>query len=161
MAKGNSGLQSKHQVKLDFTEIGIIGDSNGYEVFTEVVMRFRVKNAKPENITRVCGRTSNDTKWYEIGQIRGVGSEAFHVASWDYVMYESLVYSSASTENTIIASAFFNDGMFITDAIKDMSNEVTRRLEEIDSNVCEINKEINVINRQIEIITDHEEHEVK
>lgn len=160
MGKGNSGIDSKFQTKLEYSTTGVIGDTDGYEVLKEVVLRFSPGAVQSNHSVRVCGRMSTDTKWYEIGKLEGPGTDIIHIASWDYIMFECLVYSCGTT-CTLISSAFFSDGMFVVRAIDSMNASLQERLDEIISTTCDLKAEIKIINRQIEIITDHEEDEVK
>lgn len=160
MSKGNSGILSKFQTKLDYTSLGIIGSMNGYEVLTEVVIRVKTQNASPNNIVRLCGRMMNDTVWEEIGIIEGNVSKIFHIASWDYVQFECTKYEGIGP-TTLISSAYFQDGMFSINAIEQMSHNIEQALIKLTSEVCDIKKEINLINKQIELITECERDEVE
>lgn len=161
MSKGNSELLSKHQSKLTYTSVGVIGNVRGYEVLKEVVLRIRNNGASENNSFRVCGRMATDTVWEEIGSVQGKGSEIFHIASWDYVMFECVDFISTAGSIDLITSAFFQDGIFAVNAINFMKDTLQDTLKDINSNICDIKQELNIINRQIELITDHEEDEVK
>ncbi len=151
MSKGNSGILSKFQTKLEYSTSGTIGDTNGYEVLKEVIVRFSPGAVNPNHTVRICGRMSNDTKWYEVGHIHGKGTDVFHIASWDYIMFECLVYDCLST-CTLIASGFFQDGMFMVDALKDMSSSLQDQLININSNICDLKDSINVITKELKDI---------
>ena len=159
MSKGNSGLQSKFQTKIEYTEAGVIGPAEGFEVLKEVVVRLKSLNAKPGHVVRVCGRMVNDNELTELGVVEGSESKIFHIASWDYIQFDCITYST-SVSSSLISSAYFSDGMFAVDAINDMSSKLSDILFKLTSEVCDIKEEIKVINRQIELITDHEEDEV-
>jgi len=161
MSKGNSGILSKHQAKVSCTGTGVLGPQEGFEVLKEVVVKARIDKARPSNVVRICARTANDTKWYEIGIIEGNEMVTLHVASWDYITFECTQFSSLTGTNVLISSGYFNDGMFAVDSINDMKNEMKDSLLKLTSEVCDIKRAIETINRQIEIITDHEECEVK
>ena len=161
MSKGNSGILSKHQAKLPYTATGVIGDVKGYEVLKEVVIRVRNSGAGPNSLFRLSGRMATDSVWEEIGEVQGSSSEIFHIASWDYILFECIAFSSVTGTTTLLTSGFFNDGMFAVNAINAMNDNVTAKLDEIEDSICKIKEEIFIINRQIEIITDHEEDEVK
>lgn len=160
MSKGNSGLLSKFQAKVEFNSSGVIGNVKGFEVLKEVVVRVRIKNAQPDNVVRVSGRMVNDDKWEEIGILKGNVSDIFHIASYDYIMFESLIYSTTNV-NELISSAYFQDGMFMVSAINEMNNKLNNKLHILNSNLCDIKNDIEVLKRQVELITDHEEYEVK
>jgi hypothetical protein len=160
MSKGNSGILSKHQSKLTYSSEGVIGDSKGYEVLKEVVIRIANNGVSPNHEVKVSGRMSNDTVWYDVGLLKGQGTGIFHIASWDYVLFECTEYDSGGI-STLISSGYFNDGLFLSDSIEDMKNTLNNNLLEIEDALCKLQEQIYTLNRQIELITDHEEHEVK
>jgi hypothetical protein len=160
MSKGNSELLSKHQAKLSYSGVGVIGDVKGYEVLTEVVVRVSNGVVNNSHEIKVSGRMATDSAWYVLGFVTGAGTDIFHVASWDYILFECVIYDCADT-CSLLSSGYFNDGMFAVNAINNMKEELSQRLLDIDDSICGIREEIKVINRQIELITDHEEDEVK
>lgn len=160
MSKGNSGLQSKHQAKVDYTSNGIIGEVNGYEVLKELIIKVRNSGVTNSHRVIVEGRMAIDDYYEEIGIVEGSVSKVFHIADFDYVRFSCLVYD---TDNgaSLRTSGFFNDGAFTVAAIDKMNNTLKEELTEINSNICKINEGMSIIKKQIELITDHEEYEVK
>lgn len=163
MSKGNSGLLSKHQSKLSYSGAGIIGDPNGYEVLKEVVLRVKTREVSSKHIVSIEGRISLDSEWEEIGTLKGVQSSLIHIASWDYIRFVCLDYRPFSTGSDleIISSAFFNDGLFITNAINDLKDSLNSGLHSISQDLKIIKREIEILNDQMETITDYEKEELK
>jgi hypothetical protein len=160
MSKGRSELNSKHQSKITYTGQGVLGPENGFEVFKEVVVRVKSLNAFPTNRIKILGRVATDKEWLEIGEVYGNESKIFHIASWDYICFECSFYNAASSGATLLTSGFFNDGMFITEAISSMNQDIKSLIEETNEKIGCIEKQIEVLKIQIGLITDHEGREL-
>jgi hypothetical protein len=158
--KTNSELGSKFQTKVEFDTTGVIGPIPGREVFTEVVLRVRCKDATSGNKILVKARMAVDDEWEEISTVYGSTSHLIHVASWDYIQFDCLVHEGESTL-TLLSSAFFSEGIIASDAINLMNNELKAEVRKVYQGICALEDNIKSLNRQMELITDHEEHEVK
>lgn len=161
MSKGNSGLLTKHQAKISYSSDSIIGESGGYEVLKEVVVRVKNIGARSGNRVIVEGRLDVDTdEWEEIGIVEGNESKLFHVATWDHIRYRCSYFRGSGT-NTLISSAFFNDGLFLIETIQNMNDSLNLKLDIINDSLCGLHEELDTLNRQLELVTDHEEGELK
>jgi len=160
MSKGNSGLLSKHQAKLEYTGEGTIGNESGYEVLTEVALRLRSNGVKNEHRVAVYAKIATDHIWEQIAIISGPVSDIVNISSWDYVRFECTVYQNG-VNTQLYTSAFMQDGIFLENVVKDMSDKLSQQLLCIEDSICGIKEQIISINRQIELITDHEEEEFK
>lgn len=160
MSKGNSGLLSKFQTKVEYTSIGVLGPLMGHEVLTEVVVRVKTLLAKPSHTVIVKGRMSLDTEWEVLGSVKGNDNCIFHIASWDYIQMECITYDCPIT-CTLLSSAYFNDGIFAVNAINTMNQDIKESIHKLTSEVCDIKAQIETIKLQIEFITDHESYEVE
>ena len=160
MSKGNSELLSKHQAKIEYTSAGIVGDIKGYEVLKEVTIRVRNHNVRDDHKVILEGRMATDDNYDVIGTVEGDASKVFSIATFDYIRFTCIVYSSYDGVE-LRSSAFFSDGDFTPTAVNDMSTILQDKLNTLVDNVCKVQDQIEILNRQIEIITDHEEDEVK
>jgi hypothetical protein len=160
MSKGNSGILSKHQAKVEYSVQGIVGDNKGYEVLKEITIRIRNHGVRSDHKVILEGRIATDDVYEAIGTIIGTESSVFHISSFDYVRFTCIVYSSYDGAE-LRTSGFFNDGNFVADAINVMNKNIVNSITSLEDSVCKVQEQINLINRQIEIITDHEKDEVK
>lgn len=157
MSKGNSGLLTKFQAKLPHSSEGNIGNSNGYEVFKEVVLRFRTNDASSIHSITVEGRVAVDDKWEDLGEFTGEDTHLLHIASYDYIRFYCNIYSSKSGSTELRASAYFQDGMFLANAVKEMSDKINVRLDQINSNICDLKEDTRELREQINIITEYKD----
>jgi hypothetical protein len=156
MSKGNSGLLSKFQTKIAFSATGDIGDPLGYEVLKEKVIRVRIDNATTETVFSICGKIATDPEWSIIKTITGFESTVVNISTWDYIRFECDVYDSSNGGNILYASAFFEDGELIVEAVNQLEDLVSKSLLSIDSRLCSMEEELVINNKHNEIMSDEE-----
>ena len=160
MSKGNSELLSKHQAKIEYTTVGVVGSAQGFEVLKELTIKVRNASVNADHKVVIEGRMAIDDIYEEVGVVEGSLSKTFHIANFDYIRFYCVIYDSPNGAS-LRSSGFFNDGMFAVSAIKVMNEDLKKELNELNDSVCKLQDSITTINKQIELITDHEEDEVK